>query len=71
MQAWRSTDAGRGHRAFPDLPRAGAAGDDRPLADNARVLRYLAKVTVEPTNRPRRRRARRVARPGRLADIVL
>ncbi len=69
MQAWRSTDAGRGHPGLPDLPLA--AADGRPIADNARVLRYLAKVTIEPAI------VHGVAghvgslRPGRLADIVL
>ena len=43
MKAWRSTDAGRGH---PGLPGDDASTDSTD--DNARVLRYLAKVTIEP-----------------------
>jgi urease subunit alpha len=41
MKAWRSSEAGAGH---PGLP---SNGDD-PHDDNPRVLRYLAKVTIEP-----------------------
>ena len=69
MQAWRATEAGGGHPGLPDLPLPSA--DGRPTADNARVLRYLAKVTIEPAI------VHGVAdhvgslRPGRLADIVL
>jgi urease subunit alpha len=69
MQAWRSTEAGGGHPGLPALPAPSV--DGRPTADNARVLRYLAKVTVEPAI------VHGVAdhvgslRPGRLADIVL
>ena len=74
MQAWRATEAGAGHPALPALPRSpadGATSDGRPIADNPRVLRYLAKVTIEPAI------VHGVAdhvgslRPGRLADIVL
>src|SRR5262249_35885654 len=51
MKSWRATDAGRGHPGLPDDPGRsdqsvrgiGADGGD----DNARVLRYLAKVTIE------------------------
>ena len=41
MKAWRSSPAGSGH---PGLPAE--SGD--PFDDTDRVLRYLAKVTVEP-----------------------
>ncbi len=63
MKRWRATAAGAGH---PGLP-AEAIPDD----DSARVLRYLAKVTLEPAI------VHGVAdhvgslRPGRLADVVL
>lgn len=69
MQAWRATEAGSGHPGLPP-PRSGS-GEGRPTADNDRVLRYLAKVTIEPAI------VHGVAdhvgslRPGRLADIVL
>jgi urease subunit alpha len=64
MKAWRSSPSGGDH---PGLPPA--AGD--PFDDSDRVLRYLAKVTVEPSI------VHGVAdwvgslRAGRLADIVL
>ena len=41
MKAWRLSEAGAGHPGLPD------DGVD-PRDDNARVLRYLAKVTIEP-----------------------
>lgn len=69
MQAWRATEAGTGHPGLPALPAP--SGDGRPTADNDRVLRYLAKVTVEPSI------VHGVAghvgslQRGRLADIVL
>ncbi len=69
MQAWRSTDAGRGHPGLPDLPLM--ADDGRPTADNARVLRYLAKVTIEPAIVHGIADHVGSLRPGRLADIVL
>ena len=40
MKAWRATDA----VGTPGLP----ADDGRPARRHARVLRYLAKVTIEP-----------------------
>ena len=64
MQAWRATPAGAGHPGLP--PESGDAFDA-----NERVLRYLAKVTIEPAI------AHGIAdhvgslAPGRLADIVL
>lgn len=64
MKGWRASPAGADH---PGLPHA--AGD--PFDDTDRVLRYLAKVTVEPSI------VHGVAdwvgslRAGRLADIVL
>jgi urease subunit alpha len=64
MKAWRASPAGADH---PGLP---AAAID-PFDDTDRVLRYLAKVTVEPSI------VHGVAdhvgslRAGRLADIVL
>jgi len=46
-------------------------GDGRPIADNARVLRYLAKVTIEPSIVHGIGAHVGSLRPGRLADIVL
>ena len=64
MKAWRGTDGGSGHVGLP--PELADASDDTD-----RVLRYLAKVTIEPAI------VHGVAdhvgslRPGRLADVVL
>ena len=64
MKRWRATDAAAG------LPGLAPVSDD-PRDDTERVLRYLAKVTIEPAI------VHGVAdwvgslRPGRLADIVL
>ena len=69
MQAWRSTEAGSDHPGLPDLPQP--AGVGRPTADNARVLRYLAKVTIEPAIVHGVAAHVGSLRPGRLADIVL
>jgi urease subunit alpha len=63
MKDWRATEAGRGH--------PGLTSDTDDAADTERVLRYLAKVTIEPAI------VHGVAdhvgslRPGRMADIVL
>lgn len=65
MQAWRATAAGEGHAGLPA---------DRPAdeaADNDRVLRYLAKVTIEPAITHGLTAHVGSLRPGRLADIVL
>jgi len=62
MKHWRATEAGAGH---PGLP-ADADGDD-----TARVLRYLAKVTIEPAIVHGIADHVGSLRPGRLADIVL
>jgi urease subunit alpha len=62
MKAWRSTDAGRGHPSLPD------DGDDD---DNARVLRYLAKVTIESAITHGVAEHVGSISTGRLADIVL
>jgi urease subunit alpha len=64
MKAWRATAAGSGH---PGLPTAGAVAAD----DNERVLRYLAKVTIEPAIVHGLADHVGSLRPGRLADIVL
>ena len=68
MKAWRATDAGRGHPGLPDDgPAEGPDGPD----DNARVLRYLAKVTIEPAITHGVAGHVGSLRAGRLADIVL
>ena len=69
MKAWRSTEAGTGHPGLPPevgFTRAGDEGDD-----NQRVLRYLAKVTIEPAITHGVSGHVGSLAPGRLADIVL
>jgi urease subunit alpha len=64
MKRWRATDGGAGH---PGLPPAA----DDPRDDTDRVLRYLAKVTIEPAIVHGLSDLVGSLRPGRLADIVL
>jgi urease subunit alpha len=64
MKRWRGSDAGAG---WPGLPDDGAD----PFDDNARILRYLAKVTIEPSIVHGIADHVGSLRPGRLADIVL
>lgn len=64
MKAWRSSEAGHGH---PGLPAE--SGD--PYDDTERVLRYLAKITIEPAITHGIAHEVGSLLPGRLADIVL
>jgi urease subunit alpha len=64
MRAWRRTAAGAGHPGLPDDP-------DDPYDSTDRVLRYLAKVTVEPAIVHGIAGHVGSLSPGRLADIVL
>lgn len=64
MKAWRATEAGTGHPGLPD-------GSGDPYDDTERILRYLAKVTVEPAIVHGVADEVGSLRPGRLADIVL
>jgi urease subunit alpha len=64
MKRWRATDAGTGH---PGLPAT--SGD--PRDDTDRVLRYLAKVTIEPAIVHGLADVIGSLQPGRLADVVL
>jgi urease subunit alpha len=70
MKAWRATEAGQGHPGLPD-DGAGAAGGPGAASDNARVLRYLAKVTIEPAITHGVSEHVGSLAPGRIADIVL
>jgi urease subunit alpha len=63
MKRWRGTEAGDGH---PGLPAEPSPGDD-----TVRVLRYLAKVTLEPAIAHGLADHVGSLRPGRLADVVL
>jgi urease subunit alpha len=62
MKRWRASEAGSGH---PGLP------DDRAGDDNDRVLRYLAKVTIESAITHGVAEHVGSLSPGRLADIIL
>lgn len=64
MRAWRGSPAGAGH---PGLP----VESDDPFDSNARVLRYLAKVTIEPAITHGIGAHVGSLSTGRLADIVL
>ncbi len=64
MKAWRASAAGAGWPGLPD------DGSD-PFDDNARILRYLAKATIEPAIVHGLADEVGSLRPGRLADIVL
>jgi urease subunit alpha len=64
IKRWRATEAGAGHVGLPP-----GSGDIRD--DTERVLRYLAKVTIEPAIVHGLAEWVGSLRPGRLADIVL
>ncbi|MEW6224845.1 MAG: urease subunit alpha [Chloroflexota bacterium] len=68
MKAWRRSEAGSGITGLPDDPGL-EDPDDRD--DTARVLRYLAKVTIEPAITHGLADHVGSLRPGRLADLVL
>jgi urease subunit alpha len=73
MKRWRSTEAGSGWGDPAPVRRlrpAAPATDDEP-DDNERVLRYLAKVTVEPARVHGILEEAGTLAPGRLADLVL
>lgn len=64
MKAWRRSGAADGVSGLPPEP-------DDPFDDTARVLRYLAKVTIEPAIVHGLAAHVGSLRPGRLADLVL
>jgi urease subunit alpha len=68
MKAWRRSPGADGIEGLPPDPGLDDP-DDRD--DTARVLRYLAKVTVEPAITHGIAEHVGSLRPGRLADIVL
>ncbi len=68
MKAWRRSEASAGVPGLPDDPGL-LDPDDRD--DTARVLRYLAKVTVEPAITHGLADHVGTLRAGRLADLVL
>jgi urease subunit alpha len=68
MKAWRRSEAASGVEGLPPDPGLGDP-DDRD--DTERVLRYLAKVTIEPAITHGVSAHVGSLLPGRLADIVL
>ena len=64
MRTWRASPAGTGHPGLPPEP-------DDPYDATDRVLRYLAKVTIEPAITHGIADHVGSLQPGRLADIVL
>jgi urease subunit alpha len=77
MKAWRATEAGAG---WPDGPAVARLAPRRPGSlrddglgpdDNERILRYLAKYTIEPALTHGIAAEVGTLAPGRLADIVL
>jgi urease subunit alpha len=71
MKAWRASDPGRGHPGLPDDRPVRGAGPATPSDDNERVLRYLAKITIEPAITHGISAHVGTLSPGRLADIIL
>ena len=73
MKAWRSSEAGVGWGDAPPVRRlrpAVPSGDGEP-DDNERVLRYLAKCTVEPARAHGISADLGTLAPGHMADLVL
>jgi urease subunit alpha len=71
MKAWRASEAGRAVAAEAGLPGIEAGDEAAALDDGDRVLRYLAKVTLEPAITHGISDHVGSLSPGRLADIVL
>jgi urease subunit alpha len=68
MKAWRRSGAADGVAGLPD--DEGMADPDA-RNDTARVLRYLAKVTIEPAITHGLADHVGSLRPGRIADVIL
>ena len=68
MKAWRRSGAADG---VPGLPADPGLDDPDDRDDTARVLRYLAKITIEPAITHGLADHVGSLRPGRLADLVL
>ncbi|MGN6795165.1 MAG: urease subunit alpha [Streptosporangiaceae bacterium] len=77
MKAWRGGSAGAGWQQAPAVrrssprPAASLADDGLGRDDNERVLRYLAKYTIDPAITHGISGQVGTLAPGRLADIVL
>jgi urease subunit alpha len=71
MKGWRTTEAGSGWPDAPAVRRWTPVPSDGAPDDNERVLRYLAKVTVEPAIVHGIATEVGSLAPGRMADIVL
>jgi urease subunit alpha len=68
MKAWRRSEAAAG---IPGLPSDPGLDDPDDRDDTARVLRYLAKVTIEPAITHGLADHVGSLEPGRLADLVM
>ena len=68
MKAWRRSSAADG---VPGLPADPGLTDPDDRDDTARVLRYLAKITIDPSITHGLADHVGSLRPGRMADIVL
>ena len=68
MKAWRRSGAADG---VPGLPADPGLDDPDDRDDTARVLRYLAKITIEPAITHGLADHVGSLRPGRLADLAL
>ena len=71
MKAWRRTEAAEGIAGLPPDEGADAVAAEDDRDDTARVLRYLAKVTIEPAITHGLADHVGSLQVGRLADIVL
>ena len=71
MKAWRRSPGAEGVPGLPSDPGVDAATPAADRDDTARVLRYLAKVTIEPAITHGLAGHVGSLRAGRLADIVL
>ncbi|HUY98047.1 MAG TPA: urease subunit alpha [Verrucomicrobiae bacterium] len=74
MKGWRTSAAGRDWPPAPPVRRPAAPARQAPEEgpdDNERVLRYLAKITIEPALVHGIAAEVGSLGPGRLADIVL
>ena len=71
MKAWRASEHGRDRPPAPRARRSEEAAAAEERADNDRVLRYLAKVTIEPAIAQGVSSDVGTLAPGRLADVVL
>ncbi len=71
MKIWRGSEAGAGYAEASPVTHPWARRTRAGVADNERILRYLAKVTAEPALVHGVADEVGSLLPGRLADVVL